>query len=113
MLDDGTVAPWLTFDRHMSVLRGLWEHEPTSRYADIELPVLLVAADSGDVAWSHSKRVALDAAVAALPDGRAVWFSPAHHDVHAQQPDLVAELLHRFATDPELVVDELPEASPA
>ena len=36
----------------------------------------------------------------ALPRGRAVWFSPAHHDVHAQQPDAVGDLLHQAATDP-------------
>ncbi|MGB0114617.1 MAG: alpha/beta hydrolase [Ilumatobacteraceae bacterium] len=97
--DDGTVSPWLTFDRHMAVLRGLWEHEPSSRYPMIDVPVLLVGADTGDVAWSHSKHDAVDAAVAALPNGRAVWFSPAHHDVHAEQPDAVAELLHEFSVD--------------
>ena len=26
---DGTVAPWLTFDHHIAVLRGLWEHHPS------------------------------------------------------------------------------------
>ncbi len=97
--DDGTIAPWLTFDRHLTVLRGLWEHQPSSRYPDVQVPTLLIGADTGDVAWSDSKHVAVDHAIAALPRGRAVWFSPAHHDVHAQQPDAVGELLHRAATD--------------
>lgn len=93
--DDGTIAPWLTFERHLQVLRGLWEHQPSSRYPDLAVPTLLIGADTGDVAWSHSKHQSVDAAMQALPRGHAVWFSPAHHDVHAQQPEAVGDLLHR------------------
>ena len=98
--NDGTIAPWLTFDRHLIVLRGLWEHQPSSRYPTVQVPTLLIGADTGDVAWSASKHDAVDHAIAALPRGRAVWFAPAHHDVHAQQPDAVGDLLLRAATDP-------------
>ena len=98
--NDGTIAPWLTFDRHLIVLRGLWEHQPSSRYPAVQVPTLLIGADTGDVAWSASKHDAVDHAIAALPRGRAVWFAPAHHDVHAQQPDAVGDLLLRAATDP-------------
>jgi pimeloyl-ACP methyl ester carboxylesterase len=107
--DDGTIAPWLTFDRHLTVLRGLWEHQPSSRYPYVSVPTLLIAADTGDVAWTHSKHEAVDAAIAALPRGRAEWFSPAHHDVHAQQPVEVGQLLHRAVTEPDFF--PLPEAS--
>ena len=96
---DGTIAPWLTFDRHLQVLRGLWEHRPSALYPEVDTPVLMIPADTGDVAWTASKRAAVDAALAALPQGRAEWFSPAHHDVHAQHPAAVAELLHRSATE--------------
>jgi len=98
---DGTVAPWLTFDRHLTVLRGLWEHQPSSRYSDVQVPTLLICADTGDVSWSASKHDAVDQAIAALPRGRAVWFSPAHHDVHAQQPAAVGDLLLQAVSDPE------------
>jgi pimeloyl-ACP methyl ester carboxylesterase len=97
--DDGTIAPWLTFDRHLLVLRGLWEHQPSTRYPVIQVPVLLIPADTGDVDWTHSKQDAVDGALTALPRGRAAWFRPAHHDVHAQQPAAVGELLHRAVTD--------------
>lgn len=97
--DDGTIAPWLTFERHLLVLNGLWEHQPSARYPHLSVPTLLIGADTGDVAWSHSKHDAIDAALVALPRGRAEWFSPAHHDVHAQQPGEVADLLHRAVTD--------------
>ncbi len=96
--EDGTIAPWLTAERHVEVLRGLWDHEPSSRYPNMVPPVLLVAADTGDVAWSDSKHRAVDAAMETLPRGRAEWFD-AHHDVHAQHPIEVADLLHRATTE--------------
>ena len=99
--DDGTIAPWLTFEHHLTVLRGLWEHRPSAVYPDVRVPTLLIPADTGDVAWTRSKHDAVEAALDALPCGRAVWFSPAHHDVHAQQPVAVAALLHDALTDPD------------
>ena len=45
---DGTVAPWLTYERHLAVLRGLWEHHPSERYAGLAVPVLLAPADGDD-----------------------------------------------------------------
>jgi pimeloyl-ACP methyl ester carboxylesterase len=98
--NDGTIAPWLTFEHHLSVLRGLWEHTPSEVYPEMHLPTLLIGADTGDVAWSASKHDAVDHAIAALQRGRSHWFSPAHHDVHAQQPQAVAALLHQSTTDP-------------
>lgn len=103
--DDGTIAPWLTFERHLDVLHGLWNHEPSSRYPHVDVPTLLIPADTGDVNWTSSKEDAVEAAVSALPRGRAHWFRPAHHDVHAQQPDAMADLLHRATTDPDFYAD--------
>ncbi|HET6810094.1 MAG TPA: alpha/beta hydrolase [Acidimicrobiales bacterium] len=96
---DGTVAPWLSFERHMLLLRALWEHHPSTRYPEIKVPVLLVPADSGgsdDI--STGKRESVDEAVRAIPRAAAHWFSPADHDIHAQFPDELAELLHAEAT---------------
>ncbi|MDQ6798001.1 MAG: alpha/beta hydrolase [Actinomycetota bacterium] len=96
---DGTVRPWLTFERHMRILRALWEHRPTDDLARIQVPVLLILADTGDD-WSAPKRAEAEAARAAgFVEVR--WFSPADHDVHIQQPDEVAELIHAtFTTRP-------------
>ena len=96
---DGTIAPWLTLERHLAILRGMWEHDPTERFARIVDPVLWLPADSGDVAWTANKRSALDAAVALLAKSRVTWFSPADHDVHAQHPGRVATVLHDATED--------------
>jgi pimeloyl-ACP methyl ester carboxylesterase len=81
--DDNTVAPWLTRDRHMAILRELWQHRPSALYPKLRVPVLLVAA---------SDRFALDEAAGAIRRVRAVRLA-GHHDLHAQQPDAVAGLL--------------------
>lgn len=95
--DDGTIAPWLTLERHLMILRALYEHRPSQRYPHVGVPTLLVPADTGDVAWTNDKRAAVEAAIGALPHGRAHWFSPADHDIHAQHPAELAEVLARFA----------------
>lgn len=98
---DGTIAPWLTYERHLQVLRGLWEHSPRTRYAEVTAPVLFISADSGDHDWTVAKRAALESALEMLPRGRSDWFVPAHHDVHAQHPELVGALLHDATADPD------------
>lgn len=82
--EDGTVAPWLTFERHMAILRSLWEHRPSTIYGDVRVPVLLVpAGDAGKVADAE----------AALPQARVRAFPGAHHDVHLQHPVEVADAI--------------------
>lgn len=92
-LDDGTIRPHLIFERHMSILRELWSHRPSELFPHIERPVLFLPADSGDVAWTNDKELAIDRAVASLKRGRAHWFRPAHHDLHAQHPQRCADVL--------------------
>ncbi|MDQ1396962.1 MAG: esterase [Acidimicrobiaceae bacterium] len=91
---DGTVAPWLSLDRHLQILRGLWEHRPSQRYPQIQVPVLLVPAGPGGDAADPEKRSVIEAAERAIPRARTHWMA-GDHDIHAQHPvemaDLVAE----------------------
>jgi len=90
--EDGTIAPWLTFDRHLLVLRGLWEHHPFSRFPEITVPVMFAPADTGtDPAWTAGKREGIAKAEAVLGRSRTHWFAPADHDLHAQFPERLAE----------------------
>ncbi len=71
---DGTIAPWLTYDRHLVVLRGLWEHHPATRYAALQVPALLIPAeDDARADWNDRKRPAVEAAQAAIPHARTRW----------------------------------------
>ncbi len=98
---DGTVAPWLRRDRHMAVLRGLWEHDPSTTYGRLSLPVLLVSArnDRDDHARAVTREHRVAAAIAAMPRGTAVWFDDADHDIHAQRPIELAATLLDLAAD--------------
>ncbi len=98
VLPDGTVQPWLTFDRHMAILRALWEQRPAALVPTLSVPLLLVLADSGDDS-TPGKRGAAERAAASGARVRVEWFSPADHDLHVQKPGPVAELLHRAVVD--------------
>lgn len=90
---DDTVRPWLSFERHLSILRALWEHRPSEVVPTLTVPLLLVLADSGD-AWSDQKRAMAAELVASSPRVRVEWFSPGDHDLHVQFPVRLADLLH-------------------
>jgi pimeloyl-ACP methyl ester carboxylesterase len=94
-LADGTVRPWLTRERHLTILRALWEHQPRAAYRDVHQPVLLLPARSADPSERGARLETLVAeALALLPNGRARWFGPpADHDLHAQFPAEVAAAL--------------------
>lgn len=93
-LPDGTIRPWLTLERHLMVLRGLWEHRPTEIFPSISVPVLFVPADGPNGVFGETKRAAIDRSLKLIPRGRVEWFSPADHDLHAQQPQRLARVLH-------------------
>jgi len=81
VLADGTVRPWLTRDRHMELLRALWEHRPLE-LLPLGVPVLLLFARQAEA----------DDARTLGDDVRVEWL-PGDHDLHVQQPDRVADLV--------------------
>ena len=90
---DGTIAPWLTFDRHIAVLRGMWDHHPSARYGDVKVPVLLLPAGSGELDdRARGRESAVETARAALPNARVHPFA-GDHDIHAQHPVEVADVM--------------------
>ena len=98
ILPDGTVRPWLTFDRHMRILRALWQQRPSTLVPGLTVPVLLLLAGSADD-WLPAKRHAAERAVASGADVRLEWLPDGDHDLHVQQPGAVADLLHGAVQD--------------
>jgi pimeloyl-ACP methyl ester carboxylesterase len=98
-LPDGTIRPWLSLERHLMVLRGLWEHKPTHIYKDITVPVMFVPAEGPGGVFSDTKRQAVERALHSVPKVRVEWFSPADHDLHAQHPVRFAQVVHSATTD--------------
>lgn len=93
---DGTIVPWLTYERHLAVLRGLWEHHPSACYGALRVPVLLVPVEETRCPQPDEKRLAVETARAAIPMCRVHWFR-GDHDIHAQRPAEVAAVMHAAA----------------
>jgi pimeloyl-ACP methyl ester carboxylesterase len=92
-LADGTVRPWLSLDRHMEILRALWEHQPTALFPEVKTPSVIAAATRPGDTWIDLKREGITAATSALPRSRVVWFENTSHDIHVHRPDKLADLM--------------------
>jgi len=96
---DGTIEARLLRGRHLSILRSLWEHRPSTRWATLKVPTMLLLADGGDGTRTSRKRSAEAVALAAGGAIRSVWFAPGHHDLHLESPERVAELFLQALRD--------------
>ena len=90
----GSVSPRLTRERHMEILRELWDHDPDLAAERVSVPTLVVAVEGEGL----GRRDRVERFAKSLSDGSVVW-TDAHHDVHAQRPGEVAALLIDFARE--------------
>jgi pimeloyl-ACP methyl ester carboxylesterase len=91
-LPDGTVRPWLTLDRHMRILRALWEQRPGDLYPRVREAVLICAADDGNAAWTVAKHRMVASAQTYLAESKVKWFHDTAHDIHVHRPTELAAL---------------------
>lgn len=97
--DDGTVTPWLSFDRHLAILRAMWEQRIHEVLRQVTVPTLLLPCDDGSGSdHQRRKRASVEAAESSLRTSRTHWFE-AEHDVHAQHPTQVADVLVAAVAD--------------
>ena len=93
-LPDGTVRPWLTLDRHMAILRAMWEQRPADLYPKVAEPVLVcVAQDDNNPDWMAVKSKQIGSLQARLRHCTVRWFEHTDHDIHVHRPDELATLL--------------------
>jgi pimeloyl-ACP methyl ester carboxylesterase len=91
-LEDGTIRPWLTLDRHMQIVRALWEQRPSELYPYVLVPTMIAVADAGMNERRRARRAAeVAAAEAGLPNGRVHHFIDSHHDIHMERPAELAQ----------------------
>jgi pimeloyl-ACP methyl ester carboxylesterase len=95
VLGDGTIRPWLTRERHLRILRTLWEHRPSTLIPGLQVPLLLVNALNQD-GFSSSRRQEAALAGAAGPHVSVEWLA-GDHDLHLHRPRDVARLLAGLA----------------
>lgn len=96
------IAPHLTFEKHLKIVRGMWEQRPTQLFAHVTCPTLIIPAeqppaDQGAAQWLDRKRQSVAVAEAAIPHARVVWAHDTIHDVQLQRPEWLASELAAFA----------------
>ena len=94
-LPDGTVRPWLTLERHLRILRAMYDQKVSVLYPQVQDPVLICVADDG-TDWTARKREQVNAAKDGLAQVEIAWFPNAAHDIHVDQPDRLAERILDF-----------------
>ncbi len=86
-MEDGTIRPWLTLERHMQIVRALWDQHPSEIYAQVAVPTLIAVAESGmNERRRQRKEAEVTAAEAALPKALVRYFHNTHHDIHMERP---------------------------
>jgi pimeloyl-ACP methyl ester carboxylesterase len=87
-MPDGKVRRRLRLESHLQILRAMWEQSPRLVAARIDVPVLVLVADDGP---PHHQAQVGDFAQS-LSRKRVVHL-PGHHDLHAQQPGEVVNVI--------------------
>lgn len=89
---DGTVSPWLSFDRHMEIVAAMWHQQPTKLYPQLTVPLLVAIALSGGD-WDAAKRSMAANADRLTDNIELAWFDHTDHDIHVQKPDALSALI--------------------
>lgn len=106
---DGTIRVRLSRERHMQILRAMWEQRPSELYAGVRCPVLIAPARRDATSPREQKfvegkgpAVALAERILELHDVpvEVFWFDDSIHDIPLQHPGRLATCLDAFATSP-------------
>lgn len=95
---DGRIRPRLHRERHMLILRAMWEHRPSQLYADVHQPTLVVPARRAPADEQEARRMAhreqlVSTAERLLPNGFVHWMDDTVHDIPLHRPHELAALL--------------------
>ena len=92
ILPDQTVRPWLTIERHMMILKSMFEQDLSAQFPRVQEPVLICAADDGSDRMPF-KQKQVQAAELALKQVWVRWFPDCAHDIHIDQPAQLADAI--------------------
>jgi pimeloyl-ACP methyl ester carboxylesterase len=93
---DGTIRPRLTRDRHMRILRAMWDQRVAPVLAQVACPILVILAQPADEHYDHPFQAAKRAGLALFRDHPAteIHILPdTIHDIPLQRPETLADLI--------------------
>ncbi|HEY7177507.1 MAG TPA: alpha/beta hydrolase [Micromonosporaceae bacterium] len=94
---DGTIRRRLSIPRHMQIVRSMWDDPPSRYYARVHVPVLMMPALPADPTAAAARRTRVEQAAAKFAGATVHEYLGGDHDLHAQQPDQVADDLLALA----------------
>jgi len=103
----GTIRRRLPLEHHLSILRAMYEQRPLELAAVCPCPVLVIPAADGESAADgelaedgelDDKRRRVERFAQQLTKGRVRWLT-GHHDLHAEQPEMVAQTILESIND--------------
>jgi pimeloyl-ACP methyl ester carboxylesterase len=102
---DETIWPRLTFERHMQIVRALWEFQAYARLGKVRCPAWAALAQEpaprspGNERFLELKRWGVEQARGALPGLQVRWFEDTYHDIPLHRPAGLADLIAEFSAE--------------
>lgn len=89
--EDGLLERPLQVEKHMQIVRHMFEQNLKDLYQKIEVPVLICASGAGDEPDARKQKMLDNAEL--IPNGRIEWFSQTDHDIHIHRPEKLSRLI--------------------
>jgi pimeloyl-ACP methyl ester carboxylesterase len=102
---DERIYPRLTFERHMQIVRSIWDFKTYDYFARLRCPALLIPArpkephNPPDQAYLQAKQRGVIRAQMEIKDVHVAWMADTIHDVPLQRPGELADLIADFAAN--------------
>jgi len=101
--EEDKIRPRLTYERHMRILRAIWDFKAYTRFSQVRCPVLMVPArppaphSEFERNWVAAKERGVKLAQESMQDLQVAWMEDTIHDVPLQRPEELARLVADFA----------------
>jgi pimeloyl-ACP methyl ester carboxylesterase len=101
--DQDQIAPRLTYERHMRILRAIWDFKTYSHFSQVRCPVLMVPArppaphSEFERNWVAAKERGVALAQKSIQNLQVKWMEDTIHDIPLQRPAELARLIGDFA----------------
>ena len=100
--EDETISPHLKFDRHMQIVRAMWESPTYELFKRVHCPVLFIPARGKEPLAESEKRFmeakerGIEIASRIIPNLQVAWMNDSIHDLPLQRPSELADLIADF-----------------
>ncbi len=100
--EDETIAPYLSFEHHMQIVRAMWDFKTYDCFARLRCPVLAIPAEmpqpwsAPEKAFMELKKQGIARIQEQRPDFQVEWMQDSIHDIPLQYPDRLAAAIIQF-----------------